>query len=118
MLPDAFFAIDGLFETTFAVLRDFGIFESVVDAELRRYLPFVATPTLLMHAVRQGIGRETAHELIKEHAVAAALAMRDATTDGRSLTDRLGDDSRFPGTGPEIDVMIADPSALLGLVDQ
>ena len=30
-----------------------------------------------MAAVRSGVGRETAHEAIKEHAVAVALAMRE-----------------------------------------
>ena len=117
VLPDAFFALDGLFETTFAVLKDFGVFPAVVEAELARYLPFVATPTLLMHAVRQGLGRETAHELIKEHAVATALAMREASTDNRPLVDRLGDDDRFPGSATELAEIIADPRALLGLLD-
>ena len=54
VLPDAFFALDGLFETTFAVLGDFGLFPGVVRAELHRYLPFLATTALLMHAVRKG----------------------------------------------------------------
>ena len=41
------------------------------------YLPFLATTKLLVAAVRNGVGRETAHEVIKEHAVAAALALRE-----------------------------------------
>lgn len=117
VLPDAFFALDGLFETTFAVLRDFGVFPAVVEAELTRYLPFVATPTLLMHAVRHGLGRETAHALIKEHAVATALAMREPSDDTRPLVDRLGEDDRFPGSSVELSEIIADPRALLGLLD-
>ena len=76
-LPDAFFALDGLFETFLSVLGDFGAFPAVIEAELRRYLPFLATTKVLMAAVRQGVGRETAHEVIKEHAVAVALAMRE-----------------------------------------
>ncbi|MEL6981430.1 MAG: adenylosuccinate lyase, partial [Actinomycetota bacterium] len=76
VLPDAFFALDGLYETTFAVLRDFGVFPEVIEAEIDRYLPFLATTKLLMHGVRSGLGREEGHELIKQHAVASALAMR------------------------------------------
>ncbi len=117
VLPDAFFALDGLFETTFAVLKDFGVFPAVVEAELARYLPFVATPTLLMHAVRQGVGRETAHELIKEHAVATALAMREPSVDTRPLVERLGEDNHFPGSTAELSEIIADPAALLGLLE-
>ena len=75
-LPDAFFAIDGMFETFLTVLDEFGAFPAVIDRELERYLPFLSTTKLLMAAVKTGAGREEAHEAIKEHAVAVALDMR------------------------------------------
>ena len=118
VLPDAFFTIDGIFETTFAVLNEFGVFPAVVESELRRYLPFLATTKLLMHAVRAGAGRETAHEIIKEHAVATALAMREGKADGSLLVTKLGEDERFPGTAADLSAMIGDASDLLGSVDQ
>ena len=77
-LPDAFFAIDGLFETFLTVLDDFGAYPAVIERELERYLPFLTTTKVLMAAVRAGVGREVAHEAIKEHAVAVALAMRES----------------------------------------
>ncbi len=117
MLPDAFFAFDGLAETTFAVLGEFGVFEPVIRAEMSRYLPFVATPTLLMFAVQRGLGRETAHELIKEHAVAAALAMR-AGEAGSDPFDRLARDPRFPGDLNDLRSIVDQPTSLLGLVDR
>ena len=76
-LPDAFFALDGLFETALTVLDEFGAYPAVIARELDRYLPFLATTAVLMAAVRAGVGRETAHEVIKEHAVGVALAMRE-----------------------------------------
>ena len=76
-LPDAFFAADGLFQTFLTVLDEFGAYPAVVARELDRYLPFLATTKILVAAVRRGVGRETAHEVIKEHAVAVALAMRE-----------------------------------------
>ena len=76
-LPDAFLAADGLFETFLTVLEDFGVYPAVVQRELERYLPFLTTTKVLMGAVRAGVGREVAHEAIKEHAVAVALAMRE-----------------------------------------
>ena len=82
-LPDAFFAVDGLFETLLTVLDEFGAFPAVIERELRRYLPFLATTKVLMAAVRAGVGRELAHEVIKEHAVAVALAMREKGTDAQ-----------------------------------
>ena len=76
-LPDAFFAADGLFQTFLTVLDEFGAFPAVIQRELDRYLPFLATTKVLMAAVRNGVGREAAHEAIKEHAVAVALDMRE-----------------------------------------
>ena len=78
VLPDAFFAIDGLLETFLTVLDDFGAYPAMIEGELRRYLPFLATTKVLMASVRAGVGRETAHEAIKEHAVADALALRES----------------------------------------
>ena len=95
-LPDAFYAIDGLFETFLTVLDDFGAYPAVIDRELERYLPFLATTKVLMAAVRAGVGRETAHEVIKEHAVAVALAMREKGQVDNDLLDRLAADERLP----------------------
>jgi adenylosuccinate lyase len=72
-LPDAFLALDGLYETFLTVLDELGAYPAVIARELDRYLPFLATTAVLMAAVRAGVGRETAHEVIKEHAVAVAL---------------------------------------------
>jgi adenylosuccinate lyase len=47
-LPDAFFAADGLFQTFLTVLDEFGAFPAVIQRELDRYLPFLATTKVLM----------------------------------------------------------------------
>ncbi|MFW2382804.1 MAG: adenylosuccinate lyase [Acidimicrobiales bacterium] len=117
VVPDAFFAIDGLLETSLSIAAGLGFFPEVIDAELQRYLPFVATPTLLAHGVRNGLGREEAHEIIKEHAVSAALAMRSGAGSGVDLIEGLGTDVRFPGSAEELSATIADPRALVGRVD-
>lgn len=117
VLPDTCFALDGLYETTFAVLRDFGVFPEVVEVEMRRYLPFLATTKLLMHAVRHGLGREEAHELIRQRAVEAALAMRRGEDGGVRLLAELGADAAFPGSAEELAAMIADEGSLLGTID-
>lgn len=118
VLPDAFFALDGLFETTFAVLREFGVFPGVIQAEIDRYLPFVSTTALLMHAVREGMGREEAHEILKEHAVAAALAMRNGEVGGHLFLTRLDQDPRFPGDLARLGGIIDDTAGNLGLIDR
>ncbi len=93
-LPDAFFACDGLFQTFLTVLDEFGAFPAVVQRELDRYLPFLATTKVLMAAVRNGVGRETAHEAIKEAAVGVALDMRRGQADN-DVFARLAADERL-----------------------
>jgi len=105
-LPDAFLAIDGLFETFLTVLADFGSYPAVIERELDRYLPFLATTKVLVAAVRNGVGREQAHEAIKEHAVAAALRLREDGAQGNDLIERLASDPRLGlGTGELADVL-------------
>ncbi|HEX6871020.1 MAG TPA: adenylosuccinate lyase [Micromonosporaceae bacterium] len=113
-LPDAFFAVDGLFQTLLTVLDEFGAYPAVVARELDRYLPFLATTKILVAATRQGIGREAAHEAIKEHAVAVALAMREQAATANDLFDRLAADSRLGLSRAEIDALVADRSAFVG----
>ncbi|GAA3262212.1 adenylosuccinate lyase [Nonomuraea helvata] len=112
-LPDAFFAFDGLVETMLTVLDEFGAFPAVISAELDRYLPFLATTKMLMAAVRAGVGRETAHELIKEHAVAAALAMRSRGA-ANELLERLAGDARFPLERDQLEGLLADRVSFTG----
>src|SRR5689334_1331656 len=106
-LPDAFFAIDGQTETFLTVLDEFGAYPAVIQRELDRYLPFLATTRILIASVRAGVGRETAHEVIKEHAVAVALAMREKGSEP-DLLDRLAADPRLPLDRPALDAALAD----------
>jgi adenylosuccinate lyase len=117
-LPDAFFALDGLFETFLTVLADFGAFPAVINAELQRYLPFLATSKVLITALKRGVGREIAHEVIREHAIAVALQMRETGGAENDLLDRLATDPRLGVTRSELAAAIANPIELAGTAGQ
>ena len=112
-LPDAFFAADGLFQTFLTVLDEFGAFPAVIQRELDRYLPFLATTKVLMAAVRRGVGREIGHEAIKQAAVGTALAMRQGQAEN-DVFDRLAADDRLGLTRADIDALVADPIDFTG----
>jgi adenylosuccinate lyase len=114
-LPDAFFALDGLFETFLTVLDSFGAYPAVIARELDRYLPFLATTKVLIASVRAGVGRETAHAAIKEHAVAVALDMRERGVERNDLLDRLAADDRIPLDRPGLDALLADRLSFTGV---
>ena len=113
-LPDAFLAIDGLFQTFLTVLDEFGAYPAVVERELRQYLPFLATTRVLVAAVVAGMGREAAHAVIGEHAVAAALARREEGVAVTDLIDRLAADPRLPLDRSALDDLLAEPSVFVG----
>ncbi len=113
-LPGSFFAIDGMLETAWHVIDDMGVYPAVVRNELDRFMPFLATTTLLMESVRQGAGREAVHEAIKEHAVAAALALREQGGKANDLAHRLSADQRLPLGADEIESVIRDSETLVG----
>jgi adenylosuccinate lyase len=114
-LPDAFLAVDGLFETFLTVLADFGAYPAVGERELDRYLPFLSTTKVLMAAVRHGVGREQAHEAIKESAVAAALRLREEGAEGNDLLDRLAADPRLGLAPDELAGVLASPLDFVGV---
>jgi adenylosuccinate lyase len=111
-LPDAFFAIDGLLETFLTVLRQMDVFPAAIAAENARNLPFLSTTTILMEAVKAGAGRETAHEAIKEHALAASKALRDGGD--ADLLGRLAGDHRLGLTRAKLESILADGSRFVG----
>jgi len=111
-IPDAFYAIDGLLETMLTILEEFGVFKAVIAAELERYLPFLATTKILMAAVKAGVGREVAHEVIKEHAVAAALNMREGKPN--NLLEALANDSKIPLDRTALQSLIGNPLEFTG----
>ena len=113
-LPDAFLAIHGLVQTFLTVLDEFGAYPAVVERELRQYLPFLATTRVLVAAVVAGMGREAAHAVIGEHAVAAALARREEGVAVTDLIDRLAADPRLPLDRSALDDLLADPSVFAG----
>jgi adenylosuccinate lyase len=111
-LPDSFFAVDGQTETLLTVLDEFGAYPALIGREMDRYLPFLATTKVLIAAVRAGMGREAAHEAIREHAVATALAMREGAQP--DLLDRLAADPRLPLDRATLDAALADKQAFIG----
>ncbi|HEX8780524.1 MAG TPA: adenylosuccinate lyase, partial [Nocardioides sp.] len=112
-LPDAFFAVDGLFQTFLTVLDEFGAFPAVIQRELDRYLPFLATTKVLMAAVRSGVGREVGHEAIKGAAVGTALDMRQGQAEN-DVFDRLAADDRLGLSREQIDALVAEPIEFTG----
>jgi adenylosuccinate lyase len=117
VLPDACFALDGLLETLLTVLRQLEVFPAAIAAENARQLPFLSTTTILMEAVKAGAGRETAHQAIKEHALATARDLRDGGR-GAGLLERLAGDVRVGLELPRLERLLAQSERFVGAAPQ
>jgi len=115
-IADAFYAIDGLLETTLTVLKEFGIFPAMIEKEIQTHLPFLATTKILMAAVKNGLGREDAHEYLKEISLKVATDIRSGRE--TNLIDEIAGDARIPLDKPELEKLISSPLEFAGLAQE
>jgi len=102
MLPDAFFAIDGLLETFITILDQMDAYSPVIERENTYYRPFLLTTTIMMEAVKAGMGREEAHSIIKKHAVDTVNDLRTSKVTTNNLLERLANDAQIPLTQEQL----------------
>jgi adenylosuccinate lyase len=121
IIPDSFYTADGLVETTLNVLNLMGAYPAMIDRELERYMPFLASTGILALALKKGIGREKAHSIIKKHAVAEALRMRETAAQNNKLAELLSVEPEFNDNGitlEELRSIIEDKASFIGNAQQ
>jgi len=111
-LADAFYCIDGLLETSLTVLDEFGIYPAMIEKEIKTHLPLLASTKILLAAVKKGMGREDAHEIIKSASLALASTMKQAQD--VDFIDLLTSDGKLPLSRSEIEALISDPLSFAG----
>ena len=111
-LPDAFFALDGVFQTTATILREMVVYEEAISKEIQEQLPFTSTTRLLLEAVKRGTGRESAHKIIQKHSLSALEKSRSGVQ--HSFFTDLGEDVHFPLSTDETRAIALDYRDLLG----
>lgn len=77
-LPDSFYAIDAILDTSIRVIQNISVDEKKIAAELERELPFLLSSSLLILAVKNGAKREDAHLTIKRIARQASESEMNA----------------------------------------
>ncbi|MFO0859682.1 MAG: adenylosuccinate lyase [Phycisphaerales bacterium] len=97
-LPEAFLALDGALDLMHNVASGLIVHEAMVKKNLMAELPFMATENILMECVKLGGDRQHYHELIRQHAQAAGLRVKQEGLDN-DLLDRLKNDKNFSGKG-------------------
>ncbi len=104
-IPEAFLATDGLLTLYINVVRGLRVYPKVLEKQLREELPFLATENILMYCVKKGGDRQTLHEAIRRHSVAAGRAIKEEGADN-DLLERIAADPVFPITRQEIEEIL------------
>jgi len=111
-LPDAFFATDGLMCTAIRVANDMVIFEEAIETQLNREVPLLASGQIMAAAVKSGVGREVAHEVIGEQA--RVLIQERRQGEQVSFAQALAKDARLGLSEASITEIIDAASSQLG----
>jgi adenylosuccinate lyase len=115
-LPEAFLALDGALDLMHNVASGLIVHEATVRRNLMAELPFMATENILMACVKAGGDRQEYHELIRRHAQAAGLRVKQEGLEN-DLLERLKEDPAFhpPRLSQELDWDgLMDPMKYIG----
>ncbi|WP_301203024.1 adenylosuccinate lyase [Faecalibaculum rodentium] len=111
-VAEGFLATDGILDLYLNITDGLKVYPKVIEADLLRELPFMATENIMMDAVKAGGDRQELHEAIREHSMEAARQVKEF---GRpnDLVDRIASDPRFGLTREQI-LESMEPSRFVG----
>ncbi len=93
-VAEGFLAVDAILSLVVNVVDGLVVNTAVIDRDLRRELPFMATENIMMEGVKRGGDRQELHEAIRTHSMEAARRVKQG--DGvNDLLERIAGDATF-----------------------
>lgn len=111
-IAEAFLAVDGILDLYLNVSEGLVVYPKVVEADLLRELPFMATENIMMDAVKNGGNRQELHERIRQHSMAAGRVVKEEGKPN-DLIERIAADSAFGMSREQIEA-IMEPKNFVG----
>ncbi len=112
VMAEGFLATDGILNLYSNVSDGLVVYEKMIEKHLLAELPFMATETILMEAVKAGGNRQELHEKIREHSMAAAKRVKEESKTN-DLLERIATDSAFSKISGELE-KLTDPKRFVG----
>ncbi len=112
-MAQAFLLTDAILKLYINITSDMVVYPKQIERYLRAELPFMATEKILMACAERGRSRQVMHEVIREHSVAAGLAVKEQGADNDLLV-RLADDDRIPFDQAELENLIGNYQEFTG----
>ena len=112
VIPESFLATDAILILMENITRGLEVHPARIRRRLADELPFMATEELIVRAVRAGGDRQVIHEVIRQHSIEAARAMKNGAS-RNDMLDRLAADASFPVSIADMESAL-DPSRFVG----
>jgi len=116
-MAQAFLLTDAILRLYVNITSGMVVYPKQIEKHLRAELPFMATEKILMACVEQGKSRQEMHEVIREHSVAAGLAVKEEGLDN-DLLIRLAEDERVPFSLGTLEKLIGNYQEFTGRAPQ
>ncbi len=116
-MAQSFLLTDAILKLYVNITSDMVVYPKQVERYLRAELPFMSTEKILMACVERGESRQDMHEVIREHSVAAGLAVKEQGVEN-DLLGRLANDDRIPFAQDELEEMIGNYQEFTGRASQ
>ncbi len=115
-IPEAFLATDGILDLYLNITDGLVVYPKVIEADLLRELPFMATENIMMDAVKAGGDRQELHEAIRVHSMEAGRHVKEEGKPN-DLIDLIAADPKFGMTKEQI-MEVMDPKNFVGRAPQ
>lgn len=111
-VAEAFLAVDAILNIYINITDGLVVYPKVIEARVMNELPFMASENIMMDAVKKGGDRQTLHEIIREHSMAAGKRVKEEGLDN-DLIDRICADKRFGLSKEDVETHL-DPLNYIG----
>lgn len=100
-LPEAFLTTDSILQLLIRISKDLNVYPKVIEKNLEKEIPFLATEHFLMASVKKGSDRQAIHESIRKHSMASSKRIKEEGLDN-DLLSRISQDPTIPLSEKEI----------------
>lgn len=111
-IPETFMATDAILDIGINIASGLVVNEKVIEENLRKELPFMATENIMMEAVKKGKDRQELHERIRQHSLTAGHNIKKLGLEN-NLLQLIAEDAYF-GLSEEELLKIVDPKKYTG----
>ena len=115
-IPQAFLAVDSILLIWLNIMDGLVVYDKVIEANIMKELPFMATENIIMEAVKNGQDRQDVHEIIRELSMEESKKIK---LEGKpnNLIESIKKDGRIKIPNESLDILLK-PSNFTGFASE